>query len=94
MGILLTVEEANQAKITGREHWSKELERFYCTDGVEYPKEGEYEDQAISKAQLKKVVEWGNSFCTTIDHYGSDKRANTRKRECRKCWQALLKEVE
>lgn len=42
---------------------------------------------------LKAVVEWGNSFCVTVEHYGSDKRANTRKRECYKCWQTLQNEV-
>ena len=46
-----------------------------------------------ANAQLKKVVEWGDFFCVEYDHYGSDKRANTRQRECHKCWQALKKEA-
>ena len=42
---------------------------------------------AVAKAQLKKVVEWGDEECSK--HGGG-----RFKRECRLCWQALLKEIE
>ena len=48
---------------------------------------------AVARAQLKKVVEGGDLFCVEYDHYGSDKRSNTRQRECRKCWESLKKEA-
>ena len=43
--------------------------------------------------KLKRIKEWGESFCVDVSHYGHDKRANTRKRECHKCWQAIWKEA-
>jgi len=39
--------------------------------------------------QVEEIKAWGDTFCVDTSHYGSDKRANTRKRECRKCWQSL-----
>ena len=46
--------------------------------------------QRVAKAQLKKVVKWGNEGCPhLLDDYGGQD-----KRECGHCWQALKKEVE
>ena len=50
----------------------------------------------IAKAQLKKVVEWGDEPCYI--HLVKDGAVNTtegiKRRECSKCWQALLEEVK
>ena len=43
----------------------------------------------LAKAQLKKVVEWGNEDCPHNTPSGRVKFA----RECHLCWQTLLKEV-
>jgi len=76
---LLTKEEREKI----RDDWFKSLPRG---DG-KLPRDLELEAQRdLTK---REIVEWGNRFCVVIEHYGSDKRANTRKRECRKCWQAL-----
>ncbi|KKN75004.1 hypothetical protein LCGC14_0385060 [marine sediment metagenome] len=50
---------------------------------------------AIAKAQLKKVVEWGNEWCPvhTIE-ISKDVTEVIAKHQCCECWQALLKEVE
>jgi len=45
----------------------------------------------LNRAQLKKVVEWGNDFCMDNSHYG--KREHNRKGLCLMCWQALLEEI-
>ncbi len=45
-------------------------------------------DDTFRKA-LEMVKEWGDTFCVNREHYIGDKTANTRKRCCRKCWQAL-----
>ncbi len=53
------------------------------------------EDEALCKAQLKKVVEWLNNPCT--EHkFEAIKRASfcLWRRQCPKCWQALLEEVK
>ncbi len=47
--------------------------------------------ELVAKAQLKKVVEWGNDFCMDNSHYG--KREHNRKGLCLMCWQALLEEI-
>ncbi len=44
--------------------------------------------KAIAKAQLKKVVEWGNEPCDVKEHY----ELNAKKRQCEACWQSLLEE--
>ena len=45
--------------------------------------------ELVAKAQLKKVVEWGNEPCKDRTHNGEMPR-----RWCWSCWQALLKETE
>lgn len=54
--------------------------------------------QAIARAAEDEIdrqwIEWGESFCVADGHYGLDKRANTRKRECRQCWQIHKQQVE
>ena len=46
----------------------------------------------VAKAQLKKVVEWGNEVCVGREnHPGYD---NVLRRACSHCWQALLEEVK
>ena len=52
---------------------------------------GDMVDQAAHKNALRQVREWGDSYCITAGHYGLDKRANTKKRECVYCWQELKK---
>lgn len=47
----------------------------------------------VAKAQLKKVVEWGDESCPHILTQIMD-GSETKKRNCDACWQALLKEVE
>ena len=43
--------------------------------------------KSVAKAQLKRVMAWGDEACPHVDH--------TRgKRCCGDCWQELLKEVE
>lgn len=39
----------------------------------------------FAKAQLKKVVRWGEGYCA---------EQNRPKRECGHCWQALLEETK
>ena len=48
-----------------------------------------------AKAQLKKVVEWGDTRCDGDErHYGSQFSPPPLKRNCPECWQALLEEVK
>ena len=50
--------------------------------------------EAIAKAQLKRLVEWGDTYCLQGKEHGrASSYANVRKRECRYCWQQLLKEL-
>ncbi len=69
-------------------------------DEVYYKGTGIYQvnvaDKAIAKAQLKKVVEWGNERCPhTKDFDGIENiPALLYKRFCGVCWQALLEEVK
>lgn len=44
----------------------------------------------VAKAQLGKVVEWGNEECL---EYSND-FISIKRRECSHCWQTLLKEIE
>ena len=50
----------------------------------------------ILKAQLKKVVEWGDEEC--FKHpFTSDLKEeeyNRKRHRCPECWQSLLKELE
>ena len=70
--------------------------------GLPYPLEEdlEHENYAVvdiqdlhplAKAQLKKVVEWGDDLC--LEH-ANKQVINVYKRECPQCWQALLEEVK
>ena len=43
-----------------------------------------------NKAQAKKIYEWGNEVCSK-HQIGNQVQ---RKRECKQCWQELLKEIE
>ncbi|KKM63467.1 hypothetical protein LCGC14_1511280, partial [marine sediment metagenome] len=43
----------------------------------------------IAKAQLKKVVEWGEGRCPHFNP-GGETTIYGKRRDCYKCWQALL----
>ena len=45
--------------------------------------------QEMSDARIEALIEELDTFCVNYDHYGTDKRANTRRRCCNKCWQEL-----
>ena len=49
-----------------------------------------FERRKVAKAQLKKVGEWGNRWCT--DHHNIP--PHLKRKECPTCWQALLEETE
>jgi len=55
-----------------------------------YPYQQYFRHQAIAKAQLKKVGEWGRVHCVT--HH--TRMNNVLHRDCNECWQALLKGIE
>ena len=44
----------------------------------------------LLKAQLKKVVGWGEEECAGHEGY----QYSLQRRQCSECWQSLLKEVE
>lgn len=44
---------------------------------------------AALKAQLKKIADWGNEFCTC----DIERDHPVHRHFCPKCWQALLKEL-
>lgn len=46
----------------------------------------------IAKAQLKKVVEWGDMPC--VEHEHGALQGYYMRRLCKECWQALLEEVK
>ena len=54
------------------------------------------EDDALLRAQLKKVVEWRNEECTehshTINISGIDHRVIVMHNDCEECWQNILEE--
>ena len=52
--------------------------------------------KVVAEAQLKKVIEWGNQQCTTHANCGTSGILTTGwyRKECPKCWQALLEEVK
>ena len=84
--IRLTDEEIIQAidKANGSSEWR---------EGWEIQDVLEEQDRSIAKAQLKKVVEWGNSGCPhggclPGNHY------EFSKSQCPKCWQTLLEETK
>ena len=54
------------------------------------------EGKAVAKAQLKKVVEWGDEPCYIhlVKDGAVDTTEGIKRRECPKCWQALLEEVK
>ncbi len=63
-------------------------------------KDCEYCDLAVevgkwaAKAQLKKVVEWGNELC--YDHNGEQREEQgwfVKRHDCPLCWQDLKKEA-
>ena len=49
--------------------------------------------EELAKAQLKKVVEWGDEDCPHLSK-PAEYFDGQHKRECRDCWQALKKEVK
>ena len=54
---------------------------------------------AVAKAQLKQMVEWGNEECSDHSHFDSKDGgmllSTTKIRgECYFCWQSLLEEVK
>ena len=51
-------------------------------------------EKAIARAQLKKVVEWGNEDCTEHGFIITEEVLKYPPRhQCPKCWQVLRKEV-
>ena len=46
----------------------------------------------VVKAQLKKVVEWGNEECREHKYYPQP--PYWPRRRCNECWESLLKETE
>ncbi len=72
--ILLTDEENPHKLIVG--------------EGLESVFDKHYAFEAGAKAQLKKVVEWGEEDCTDRSHSGTMPR-----RSCGFCWQSLLEEI-
>ena len=48
----------------------------------------------LIKAQLKKLVEWGNEPCNGENHWGTIYEPPKLKRECPDYWQDLLGEVK
>ena len=48
-------------------------------------------ERQVAKAQLKKVVEWGDEVCSDETHHPH--YDCMYKRCCSSCWQALLKEI-
>jgi len=47
-------------------------------------------NKTIAKALLNKVYDWGDEDCP----HSQERYLRPIKRQCSKCWQALLKEVE
>ena len=90
-GVLLSDEEIksiiNQEKFTGLDE-----EVFKRTGMRIYHTTTEDSHTAVAKAQLKKVVEWGNEVCVDDAHHP---RFQCMLRHCcLTCWQSLLKEIE
>ena len=57
--------------------------------------EAKVDIDGLLKAQLKKVVEWGDEDC--FDHNGARRREqgwHIKRRVCPECWQTLLEEVK
>ena len=50
--------------------------------------------QEVNKAQLKRVVEWGDEMCPHIIDLEGVGTFELPKRACKKCWQSLLDEVK
>ena len=80
--ILLSDEEILVAINSGRK----------ASDGIllQVPPEYMRDKRSCLKAQLKKVVEWGEEVCR--EHDKTMRRA--QRRFCDECWQSLLKEIE
>lgn len=47
----------------------------------------------VAKAQLKKVVEWGDGHCSLLEH-GDNAKWPIPRKHCLECWQVLLEEVK
>ena len=82
MGILLTEEEIRQA-----EHESYLKGKWQDDDGVL-----ESKPRYIAKAQVKKVVEWGDEECPHPSTF--DGQLLGKKRNCPECWREILKGIE
>ena len=56
--------------------------------------DGTYPPEAIAKAQLKKVVEWGEEECFEHPYKSNIKSEeyNRKRHRCFECWQSLLEE--
>lgn len=82
MGILLTDEEIRDAVITRDSRGIVVCE----------PSKLDPHFNQVSKAQLKKVIVWGNEPCP---HIGSARESlRTKKKCCQSCWEDLCKECE
>lgn len=83
----LTNEEMASAAMIGRNQWQDEMERFWSTDGADYPeREEHFVRRAISQDQLNKVLSYPG--LALITDYGNPKLAPTI------LYLADLKEVE
>ena len=49
--------------------------------------------EVVAKAQLKKVVEWGDGHCSLLEH-GDNAKWPIPRKHCLECWQVLLEEVK
>ena len=81
--VLLNPEELKQAQ---------ESVGWFCSDNDFY---GYFKGlNAIAKAQLKKVVEWGQELCK--DHNRTQREEQgwfVKRHDCPQCWQDLKKEA-
>ena len=66
---------------------NKEIESIPTTN-----QGGNVDDLNIAKAQLKKVMEWGEEMCLDPQH--THKLDYKQRHNCYRCWQDLLKECE
>ena len=51
-------------------------------------------DRPVARAQLKKVVKWGNEDCDCGAERHFDIERSVHRHFCPRCWQSLLEEVK
>ena len=69
--------------------WEKERDEIYENGKREGYSIGRADAELDSAARREALMNELDTFCINIDHYGTDKRANTRRRNCNKCWKEL-----